>query len=702
MKDSFEQSEPHRGSGAPPAIEGGSLEILSTIWRGRHTVIAAVCVTLAIGAYYVFAAATPLYRASAVVKLEPHQDTIVDLQSVVTGISGETTEVNSEVEVLRARGLMGQVVDELGLIDDPEFNSSLRQPGLKSRLRRLAASFVGSSAARVLSEDAVRDRVVSALIERMTVRPVPMSLVFRVTATSADPEKAARLADTITRTYVANQVAQKFDATEQATIWLTDRVADLQAELEAAEAAVADFSASTELISAEALAGLERQLKDLRDRVAQLRADRDAASLRRAAFKDAATWDAKARASGDPQLAAQLERAGTANRRATLIDMAGARLDLTVDRTDRQIAALRERETALKAQIALQGKDLIALQQLNREAEATRLLYEHFLARLKETSVQQGIQRADSRILSQAVVPLSASTPRESLVLSIAAIIGAVLGVAAVLLREMRSTTFRTPQELEDFTGLAVLGQVPVIPARGRKRVIGYLGQKPASAAAESVRNLRTSVMLSNVDTPPQVIVSTSSIPGEGKTTMSLALAHNLLGLGRSVLVIEGDIRRRTFPQYFGGLPSKGLVSVLSGDIQMEEAIFQPEGFGADILVGEQANANAADIFASHRFRGLIASARARYDTIIIDTPPVLVVPDARIIAQSADALLLTVQWDRTTRPQVAEALRLLNTGSRGVTGVVMSQINPKRIRRYGYGERNGAFASYGARYYAN
>jgi capsular exopolysaccharide synthesis family protein len=243
-----------------------------------------------------------------------------------------------------------------------------------------------------------------------------------------------------------------------------------------------------------------------------------------------------------------------------------------------------------------------------------------------------------------------------------------------------------------------VLGQIPQIPARHRKKVLNYLATKPTSAAAEAVRNLRTSILLSNVDNPPKVIVSTSSVPGEGKTTNSLALAQNLVGLGKSVLLIEGDIRKCTFQQYFDDIPDKGLVSVLSGDQTLEEVIFKTPILGADLLVGDKASTNAADLFSSDKFKALIAEVRDKYDTIIIDTPPVLVVPDARIIAQVADAVLFTVLWDKTPKEQVEESMRMFHNANQRITGLVLGQISAKRMKQYGH----GAYAGYGDEYYTN
>jgi len=683
--------------------------LIGPLWRGKWFIALCAALAVAAAAYYAMVAATPMYRASAVVILETRQDQIVDLQSVVGGLSGDATEINSEVEVLRARSLMARVVSDLKLTLDPEFNAALRPPSPVNAMKAQILERVGLhdvTPPAPTSPESVEDKVVSALLDHVSIRNVPSSLVFRVSVESENPAKAALIADTIVEQYILNQIAVKFEATEQATLWLSDRVAELQADLETAEAAASDFSAGTDLVSVEGLRALERQIKDQRDRIETAEVTRRDIADRLARLASAETPQAQAEAAADPALMRILDRANggaaamtTFRTRLTQIEQ---RLAQDLTRTNQQLTALRQSEQSLRDQIERQGEDLITLQQLTREAEATRLLYEHFLTRLKETAAQQGIQQADSRILSSAVIPGAPSSPRTSLIISMAAIGGILFGTAVILLRAMRNTTFRTSRELETSTGLTVLGQIPIIPGGSRAKLLNYLSDKPTSATAEAVRNLRTSLMLTNVDTPPKVILSTSAIPGEGKTTNSLALAHNLVGLGKKVLLVEGDIRRRTLRKYFKGLPQRGIVSVLSGEASLQEAVYRAPNFGGDILGGEMSDTNAADLFASDRFKTLISEMRDRYDAIIIDTPPVLVVPDARILAQVADVTLLTVRWDRTSRAQVEEALRLFQTSRQKITGLVLSQINPRGMRRYGHAGTYGAYSNYGAKYYAS
>ncbi|WP_259400412.1 polysaccharide biosynthesis tyrosine autokinase [Roseovarius sp. SCSIO 43702] len=694
-------------SAVPDSDEIDLRDLARTIWRGKLWIALCAAIGLFLGAYYAFVSATPVYTSSAVVMLESRQEQVVDIESVMTGLSGDQASINTEVEVIRSRGLLKKLVRELNLVSDPEFNPELRPVPLISvgRIVGWLRALVGGGPDPVAgnAEDRTLHKVIDNVSDAISVSNVRQSYVFRITATTEDPRKSAAIANTLADLYIREQIEVKFAATEKATEWLTDRVSELQVELESALAAVKEFNAGTELISPEALAALNRQLKETRDRLRDARANLEAAETRLAALLAAeATGDAEemAQEAGDTALSRVLRTMDGARSEAfdTRFEQVVDRARLEVERARSQIDALETSIATQEAQIETQSADLVRLQQLEREAEASRLIYEHFLSRLKETSIQQGIQQADSRLLSEAVVPRNPSAPRKSLVLVMSLMLGAMVGVAAVLGREYAQNTFRVAEDLEARTGYTVLGQIPAIPARKRRQVLKYLRDKPNSAAAEAIRNLRTSVLLSDIDNPPRIIMSTSSIPGEGKTTQSIALAQNLANMGKRVLLIEGDMRRRVFAEYFDIQPRQGLMSVLTGDVALSEAVIHEPSLKADLLMAEGTKINAADVFSSDRFRAFLDELRELYDYVVIDTPPVLAVPEPRIIGQWVDAILYTVKWDSTSQRQVREGLRAFESVNLRVSGLVLAQISAKGMKRYGYGDSYGAYNAY----YAN
>ena len=687
------------------------MELFRALWRGKWVIALSALVAVVLGGYYAVGVAEPQYRATAQLTLEVRTGQVVDLESVMTGVSTEQAALNTEIEIITSRRILGKLVDERDLTRDPEFNPALEPPSALTRARGALAGWLGGSDGAGTPGEAYektpRDKAIDILRQKLSASVQRDTYVFNISATTGDAEKSARILNTLADLYLQEQIAVKFEATEQAVAWLSKRVTELEADLREKEDTLKAARSETELISPEALEGLNLQAKNLRERLEEMRAGVDSARAdleRLTALRAAGDRAAAAEAAGDATLRRLLQslREGEPDAAA----MFDQRLDALVGRAeeayDRQLSqanALAESYRTLQERIERQSSDLVRIEQMTREVETTRTLYETFLTRLKETTVQRGLQQADSRVLSDAI-PGEKVAPRTALILALSMVLGLMAGAAIVLVRQFLHDTFRAAEDLERATGLPVLGQIPKLPVRERKDLIGYLKDRPTSAPAEAIRNLRTSLLLSDIDHPPQIIMSTSALPGEGKTTQAVALAQNLAGLDKTVLLIEGDIRRRTFAQYFSDVPAGGVLSALSGEVPLNEVVFHDARVGADILMGEKSRANAADLFSSDKFRAFLARAREAYDFVIIDTPPVLVVPDARVIGQHADAILFSVAWDKTQRGQVLAALREFESANLGVTGIALAQIDPKGMRRYGYGGKYGAYGAYGQGYY--
>lgn len=715
----------NQGQTAPPRRRAGHsddegldlLHLLGTLWLGKWFIAFCIAIAVFIGGFYAFKVAVPRYSATANLALDIQRSLVSDVDSVVTTIPPEFSAMFTELEVITSRRVMESVVRKLELTKDPEFNPILREvrtlsvEGLKEAVRDLIGVELPSSPENInVDSEAVFNSTVAALRGSVYAEAKRYTYIFNITAISEHPRKAALIANAVADAYIENQIAVKFEAVEQAINWLSERVAALEAELKVKEDELKDLRSETDLISAQSLEALNRQAKDNRERLEETRVSATAAALSYAKLQDirnSGDRTALAKALNDPTLDRILKDVNSGAPNAERLFTARADLLMTRARTngDRltaQVNALEQAVERLQTQIEEQTADLAQLLQMERDIESTTILYETFLTRLKEISVQRGLQKADVRVISEANRGRYIE-PRKSMILAISFVFGALMGVMIILLRQFLHRGYRTADELSKHAELPVLGQIPRIPIKSRADLIPYLVEKPTSPAAEAVRNLRTSILLSDLDNPPQVIMSTSSIPAEGKTTQAIALAHNLSGLGKRVLLVEGDIRRRTFNSYFTKVRDAGILSVLSGNVALADAVIHDELLNADVLMGEKTNVNAADVFSSETFRHFIDTARQSYDFVIIDTPPVLVVPDARVIAQSVDAVVFTVAWDSTTKAQVSEGLEQFDIVNQNVTGLVLSQIDPAGMKRYGYSGKYGkygAYSHYGNAYY--
>jgi capsular exopolysaccharide synthesis family protein len=560
----------------------------------------------------------------------------------------------------------------------------------------------------ITPEESEMIRTVGAVRNAISATNQRNTYIFNIGATTTDPLKSARITNALAALYIQDQIDVKFQATENAVSWLSERVVELEAELQQKQDLVKERRSSMDVSTVEALEALNQQQRAMGERLAEARLASAREEARLNTLQDLARNGSRAELVAgldDPaltRLAARLAEgeAGAEDLFADRLALLTQEAENAAARQTQQTAALQASYDRLQTRFDTQSSAVIELQNLERDLNATRTLYETFLTRLKETSVQRGLQQADSRVLS-AATPGQYVEPRKSRIMALAMLLGALLGSLIVLARQFLHQGYRTAETLAADTGLAVLGQIPKMPIRRRDQLIDYLNDKPTSPAIEAIRNLRTSVLLSNIDTPPQILLSASSLPGEGKTTQAISLAHNLAGLNKRVLLVEGDIRLRTLSQYFDIPDSRhGLIAAMTGEHDLSDLLLRDSRMDVDILLGEKTSANAADVFSSDRFRNFLEELRHHYDFIVIDTPPVLIVPDARIMSQFADAVVFSVAWDRTAKSQVTEAIRQFHSVNSRVTGLVLSQIDPKGMRRYGYGGKYGAYSSYGAKYY--
>lgn len=632
-----------QNTGAPPSDTPSDLlnltSLIKALWFRKFSLSFAALLGGLLALLWATHISTPIYYATSVLVMEPIPERSLDIEAVMPGLGGENSAINTEIEVLSSRAVLGLVVDQLALVDDPEFNPNL----ISGRAAPILAwaTHVGlwphppvPTADLQLALD--RTATIDQLSGRIAVRNVPDSMVFEITVESPDRLKAAEIANRLADVHIARQIEDKFSANDAALDWLTQRVDDLGKDLQAAETAASEFTAQMQIINPDTMEALSLQLAELRQRIAAL----DAAALR-------------------------------SNRSNT-------------DSPQRQ--ALLADEVAVSDKILQQSQSIVRLAQLRREADASRLIYESFLARLKETAVQKGVEQADSSILSRAEVAESPAEPKP--------LIFAVLGAAAALVicsirvmqQETSRDTFRTSDELVQKFHIPVSGKIRSGPIRIRARALETVKSNPNALFLEDVRNLRTALLAQHSDGNRTILV-TSAMPGEGKSTQTVLLAHALGELGRRVLVVDADLRRPSISRFFT-LGSKtdqsSLVDVLRGRQDLKSALMKPKDANHYILLAGKADTNPASILSSKPMANLLQTTRKHFDIVLLDAPPLLAAPDARILAGLVDDTLLTVQWDKTRAPQVQQSLDALHSVGANVSNMVLTQVNANAMRAMG------------------
>ena len=715
--------------------------IALVIWRGKWIIMICALITGVFGFLYASQIA-PTYRASAKVMFDIQQSNVVNLQEVLVDQAFDARALESQIEVLRSTTLIERVIEVLRLDSDPAFNPSLREPeptfgdwlgeyiSMPPELVDLAESLnlVSPPAPEPDAvEQARRSRlaVINNVLRGLSLKPVGRSRVIEISYVSSNPRTSARIVNAIAEQYIVDQLEAKLEATRAATSWLSTRVEELRLRVQTAEEAVeamrseiSDRTGSTLDVTQQQLQALNSALtttranltlqKALYNRLSDAvdtgrdlgaisqfrnspliqgyRKQLDELRAQKAVLSDSVVAGHPALMRVNQQLAEVTENMQTEARRI----VAAVEIDLRA--AEVQEASLIQDVRELEQLALEQTKNEVELRQLDREAEASRVLYENFLGRLQETSEQEDLQEADARILSPAEQPLYPQSQRKRMILAVSLMLGGMIGTGLVILLDRLNNTFRSAGQLEEISHTNVLGVVPSLGGRtARGDIVSHLRDKPASSLAEAVRSLRTSILFSNIDNPPKVVMFTSSVPREGKSTTSMLTALTSRQMGKSAIIVDCDLRLPALSRLLAKNENrKGLISVLEGSAELEEAIHRDPETGLHVLMTYSQERggntlNAADLLSSRKFEEMVRSLAESYDLVILDTPPVLVVTDARIISRLADAVVYAVRWDATPRGAVLEGLKELSTIDAPLAGTVMTLVNEDKASRYAY-----------------
>ena len=725
------------------------LSILRVL-RKRAGVIAGITIVLTALVALAVSQMTPLYTAQTMVMLDRQQMQVVDMESVMSGLSADSATVDSEVEILKSRSLASRVVEDLALVGDPEFNSRLRDPSpwrwispaflVNKGIQALSAATDSETSAEARRPGTAEAAVVDAVVGRTGIKRQGNTYVITISFSSEDPEKAARIANALADAYVLDQLEAKFEATRKANEWLSQRLAELRTQVTDAERAVALYRSEHGLEEAAGLTVTEQQLSELnaqlilaRASLAEARAKYNRARQLRAqggSVESVADVLESGTISGLRQKQAELARekanlsAKYGPRHPAIVNIDAQQSDISrqisaeVDRiieslrnnvsvAETRVSALQENLNQVKGETSQDNQALIQLRELEREATSSRAVYEAFLNRYKETTEQQGLQTPDTRIISEAVVPRASSYPRTSLFIGLGFMLSLMLGTGVAFLLEHFDNGIQTGSDVEKLLGLPHLVSVPATPSErgpGGKVMApyDYLIAKPLSAFSESLRSLRSALQLSNVDNPPKIILFTSALPSEGKTTTAVSFARAAAASGLKVALVDCDLRHPSVHRTIGvKRPEEGLVELLAERLELGTVLLKDEKTELDIIPVATGTANPPDVLGSAQMKLLLQRLRDDYDLVVLDSAPVLPVSDSRVLSRLADETVFVVRWNETPRDAAQNGVKELRQYDANIAGAVLSVVDTTKQARYGYGDGGYYYSRY-SKYYVN
>ncbi len=724
--------------------------LLTTLWR-RKWVIVNTTIFLVVISLIIVVQLTPRYTAESLLAIESRKNSVVDLEAVMSGLGTDVAAIKTEIDVLQSRRLGGKLVDRLNLTNDPEFNAELNtKKSLLSYLNPLSYlpdawsdAVLGRKVdARSDADkaDATRAKVIDSVLAKLSISNPARSYSLRLSFESTDPKKAALLANTLSELYLTDQLEVKFEATQRANEWLNERVFELRENVRSSEQAAQKFREENQLIQTRNAGSVnEQQLAQLNSQLVDARTDLARAEARQQQVAQVAA-DGQLAGSGlleviqspliqrlkEQESEVQRNRAELATRygprhprminvQAEYADIQ-AKIETEIEKIvagvsgEAEVAAIRVRTleqnlAGLKRESFTVSRAQVQMRELDREAEANRLLLQTFVNRFKETSSQDGMQQADARIISKADVPTLASFPKKKLIILLVAFAGVGIGVGLAFLLEALDNGYRNFDQLRQDLGLRGLGMIPLVGKTVLKESgpEGYLISKPTSSFSEAHRNIHASLMFAgSTGVVPRVLAVTSSVPGEGKSTATICLAHTLGRSGLKVLVVEADMRRPVMRKRMKiDRKFACLNDVLDGSaVENGAKIYEDETSGIHALWADKEN-DPQRLFNSNEFGSFVKEARTQYDLVLIDTPPVLAVSDVMVVSKEADALMFAVQWEKTAKTIVKTAVKQLQQTGCQIAGVVLTQVDIKRHQGYGYGDQ-GYYYGTKSGYYTN
>ena len=685
---------PPQDLGDADAIE---LRALGGVFRKRWKLLFGAATISAIIAFLLVSLMPPTYKAQAKLILDPRKAQIITDGEVVADLDPSLQIMNGEIAILQSNLLLGDVVRTLG-------------PGRLMEIDPNAGKIDVPTATRI-------EGLIAVIRKDLRVFGEGDSYVIVLEYSAEDRLLAMDMTNAVVNRYLALQVDGRQETIGQATIWLEDRLRSLEMEVAAKEERIATMRTESLLENGGALENAAQQVTTLNNQLVIASAERLTAEAQvqlldrlleennveeALAVVSSAAIDSLRNQAFElrQQDAFWAETVGPEHpRRAPILaDLQRIDREIAVEvfnvrelrRSEAEVARFRELSlqesiVQMEERVLQISRGEIGLRQLEREAAASRQTYEALLARLTETRTQQRLQEADAKLIEEATLPGAPSAPKPKMMALLAGSVAFALAAISVFLGEMTATTFRTTREVQKETGLPVITALPLGKWNSLKGAIKYLRKNPYSVYAESLRQLRTNILMRDETQISESLMILSSAPGEGKTMTTVALAEMAAKIGRSVIVVDCDLRRSTMNRAFGWRMDYDIADFIEGTCSLDEAIHSPTELPFDVLCGAGPRPDVAEELSTLWLKPMVEELKSIYDFVIIDGPALLAVADAIIIARAADTRLYLIEHDKTERSAVRDGLSMLYEMSMGIDGVILNKAPESQQGYYAY-----------------
>ena len=732
-------------------------QILSSLWRHRTVFL---CVTLSIVAlgFVILKLLTPTYDSTVVLVLSARQDGVVDMQQPFMNTPPSDPVVRAEVDALKSRTLIDQVIDRADLMRDPEFNLYMRlfHPNrIMCAPARILPGFLQVNLgcrkrdAGLLTPDQLKYNVATQVLRAFTVTPDPKTYSVKLDVSSVDAAKASRLANLWADEYMKAQVGEKVAQADRAMASLNPRLQELSKAVAQADRAVEEYKEANHIVSLPGAQGENNTLalQEVQSLGLELSAARTARTKLEAAQQEVRRIrQDPGQALSAPSVAAAplvesireqeaIAAAQLASLRGTYgdrhplvasakkqleevhqrlgeeVQRAGQQFDVQVRQSQINEQQLQGRINQLVGARTGESKSLSRLGQLTSSQLAAKAVYDAFVQGTYRAASQNGVPTARGRIVQYADTQDWPSFPNIPISMAVISIAALMMAIGAVYALEAGDKSFRSASQIENATGLNVLGVTLAAPGRSRfagmasfgaKRIVAPISRlmitEPTSALSESLRLTRAAIASSRPDRLPKTVMVTSAVPGEGKTTFALMLGRQSASTGSRTIVVEAEMRRPKFGRDLHPLPPKGLTDYLMSRATLDEIIGVDAISGMHFIASGASDHGFGELLGSARMAALLHSLSAQYDLVLLDTPPAAIVADALQLSGLVDAVIVLVKWASTPSHLVLDGIKKLRAAKAPLVGVVMTQVDAHRYKYYG----NGTLAyEYARSYYA-